>query len=113
MSTAEHGMHANPSPSKEHGFPWSHIVGFIISIVLTLVALWLVLNNMMTWAGLLFVILALAVLQILVQLFFFMHFTYSHGPKYHVVALSLGLIFTVAIVAGSIWIMTFGGYQSY
>lgn len=97
----------------EHGFPWSHIIGFVISIVLTLIALWMVLQHMLPPGGLITVILGLGVLQILVQLFFFMHVTESQGPRYHLMGLSLGLIFVITIVAGSIWIMTFGGNQAY
>ena len=108
-------MEGNLGPGHSHGEhgPWMHIIGFVLSIVLTLIALRLVLANAFHPAMMVTVILSLAVLQILVQLFFFMHITESHGPKYHVLSLLLGAVFTIAIVAGSIWIMTFGGYQAY
>ncbi|MDQ0188621.1 cytochrome aa3 quinol oxidase subunit IV [Alicyclobacillus cycloheptanicus] len=96
-----------------HAFPWHHVIGFVISIVLTLIALWLVLNGVMPASGLMTVILLLAVLQIGVQLFFFMHITESPGPKYHVLALVFGAVFLITIVAGSIWIMSFGSTQAY
>lgn len=99
--------------SAEHGFPWHHIIGFIASIVLTLVALWLVVNHVMPVNGLMTVILVLAAAQIAVQLFFFMHVTESPGPKYHVMTLTLGLIFVITVVAGSIWVMSFGSTQAY
>lgn len=95
------------------GFPWHHVIGFILSIVLTLLALWMVQAHIARASGLLALILVLAALQIGVQLFFFMHVTESPGPKYHVMALSLGIIFTFAVVAGSVWIMTFGGTLAY
>jgi cytochrome aa3 quinol oxidase subunit IV len=97
----------------ERGFPWRHVMGLVGSIVLTFLALWAVQVHALSHAMLLAVILVLAVLQIVVQLFFFMHFTESAGPRYHVSALALGFIFTFCIVAGSIWIMTFGGTQTY
>ena len=93
--------------------PWPHIVGFTASIALTFAALGLVLARAMRPPALEAAVLFLAVLQIGVQLFFFMHVTESRGPRFHAYALVLGLIFTIAIVAGSIWIMTFGGYQAY
>lgn len=94
--------------SRGHGrFPWSHVIGYIISLVLTLVALLMVVNHAAHGGVLLLVILLLAVIQIFVQLFFFMHITEKHGPAYHVVTLSVGLFFTFAIIAGSLWIMTF------
>lgn len=95
------------------GFPWHHVIGFVLSIALTLLALWMVVRHIAGPGVLLALILVLAALQIGVQLFFFMHVTESPGPKYHVLALSLGIVFTFAVVAGSVWIMTFGGTLAY
>ncbi|WP_047152288.1 cytochrome o ubiquinol oxidase subunit IV [Aneurinibacillus tyrosinisolvens] len=92
----------------KHGIPWSHVVGFVLSLILTGLALWMGLSHVLSFRPLFTVILGLAVLQILVQLFFFMHVREGHGPAWHVWMLVLGLLFTFTIVAGSIWIMTFG-----
>lgn len=96
-----------------HGFPWSHVVGYILSVVLTALALWLVVARAGTPIWLLSAILSLASAQVFVQLFLFMHITESHGPRYHVLALVLAAVFTVTVVIGSMWIMSFDGYQSY
>lgn len=90
-----------------------HIIGFVISLVLTYIALKLTLAHKMAPGGLLFTILFLAVLQIFVQLLFFMHITEKVGHRWHVWMLSLGFLFTFAIVGGSMWIMTFGGTVVY
>ncbi|KUO96338.1 cytochrome o ubiquinol oxidase subunit IV [Ferroacidibacillus organovorans] len=99
--------------AADRAFPWNHIVGFVLSIALTLLALWMVQAHVIGFTALVSLILVLAALQIVVQLFLFMHIRDSPGPRYHIVALALGLLFTFAIVAGSIWIMTFGGNQAY
>ncbi|MCF8566758.1 cytochrome C oxidase subunit IV family protein [Alicyclobacillus tolerans] len=112
MAVSQEQLHGH-SPHKEHGFPWSHIVGYILSIVLTLIALWMVLGKTLTPRPLMTTIMILAGFQVLVQLVFFMHFWEALGPRYHMLALTLGGVFAVAIIAGSIWIMTFGGYQAY
>lgn len=96
-----------------HGFPWSHVVGFIASIVLTLLALIMVEQEWLPHSGLFASILLLAILQIVIQLFFFMHFLEFPGPRYHVIALGMGLVFTFAVIVLSIWVMTFGGTQAY
>lgn len=49
----------------------------------------------------------MAVLQFFIQLFFFMHIKDGEKPRYNVMALILGIVFVITIVAGSIWIMTF------
>jgi cytochrome o ubiquinol oxidase subunit IV len=96
-----------------HGFPWTHVIGFVASIVLTLLALGMVTSHALPDSGLFAAILVLAILQIIVQLFFFMHFTEFPGTPYHTVALALGLIFTFTVIVGSIWVMTFGGTEAY
>lgn len=90
-----------------------HIIGYVASIGLTITALWLVLNKVLGTTALLVTILALACSQIVVQLFFFMHVTESRGPRYHLSMLTLAVFFAFAVIAGSIWIMTFGDTQAY
>ena len=36
-----------------------------------------------------------------------MHINEKKGPAYHTIAISLGFVFTFAVIAGSIWVMTF------
>lgn len=90
-----------------HGSVKSYVIGFILSIVLTIIPLMLVLKHMLTGVALTASILTMAVLQFLVQLFFFMHIREGEKPRYNVMALILGIVFVVTIVAGSIWIMSF------
>lgn len=90
-----------------------YIVGFIISIVLSLGALWLALARQFSTEVLLTAILILAILQIGVQMFFFMHITESPKPQFNLWILGLGMFFTFVVISGSIWIMSFGGGQGY
>ena len=99
-------MDATPQTHPEHGLRLP-IVGFVLSILLTLAALWVAYHSHLNSAGVVTVILCLAVVQIAVQLFLFMHVLESDDVPWHVLLLGLGLILVVAIVAGSIWIMTF------
>lgn len=85
----------------------AYITGFVLSIFLTIIPLVLVLNHLMAKTALLVSILLAAVLQFVIQLFFFMHIRDGEGPRYNVAALILGLVFVVTIVAGAIWIMSF------
>jgi cytochrome o ubiquinol oxidase operon protein cyoD len=89
------------------GSPGSYIGGFILSIILTIIPLWLVLGNIGTRTSQMILIMIMALLQFLVQLFFFMHVRDSEKPRYNVLALILGAVFVFTIVAGSAWIMTF------
>jgi cytochrome o ubiquinol oxidase operon protein cyoD len=92
---------------QHHGAIKAYVTGFILSIVLTIIPLVLVLNHMIAKKALLVSILLAAVLQFVIQLFFFMHIRDGEGPRYNVAALILGLVFVVTIVVGSLWIMSF------
>ena len=51
----------------------TYIIGFILSLLLTIGAFMLVMNNMLDGNEALIVIISLAVIQLFVQLFFFLH----------------------------------------
>ncbi|MFD2368961.1 cytochrome o ubiquinol oxidase subunit IV [Brevibacillus sp. GCM10020057] len=104
---AQHGNHGD---HHNHGSLKSYVIGFILSIVLTIIPLVLVMNNMLDKATTVIWILVMAVLQFIVQLFFFMHIREGEKPRYNVQTLILGLVIVVTIIAGSIWIMMFNKY---
>lgn len=97
--------HANNDQS--HGSTKSYIIGYILSLILTVLPLWFVLTHMMNSTALTIAILTMAGLQFLIQLVFFMHIRESEKPRYNVMAVIFGIIFVITIVAGSVWIMTF------
>lgn len=95
------------SAHESHGSAKSYVIGFLLSIVLTIIPLVLVLNHMLSKGALIATIVSMAVLQFLVQLFFFMHIKEGEKPRYNVMALILGVVIVFTIVAGSMWIMSF------
>lgn len=86
------------------------MIGFILSIVLTIIPLVLVMNSMLSKTATVITIMVMAILQFVVQLFFFMHIREGEKPRYNVQTLVLGLVIVFTIIAGSIWIMTFNKY---
>ncbi len=122
MTSIEHHLEEHSGRSNgldstgmdEKHTPWNHIIGFSISLVLTVLALWMVLHHIIHAAVLFGAIMALAILQAFVQLYFFMHITEHHVPQwpFHVWMLTLGVTFTILFVVASIWIMSFGA-ESY
>ena len=99
-------MMMSSQPSHE-GFPWKHVIGFVLSILLTVMALWLVFSLQLPVSTEIVSILVLAVFQVLIQLLLFMHLTEKDGPAYHVISLIFGAFIAFTIVGGSIWIMAF------
>ncbi|MGG5254032.1 cytochrome o ubiquinol oxidase subunit IV [Neobacillus sp. SM06] len=92
---------------EQHGSIKAYLIGFILSIVLTIIPLVLVLEHLLSKTALVASILIAAALQFVIQLFFFMHIRDGEGPRYNAMALVLGLVFALTIIIGSIWIMTF------
>ncbi|NOV02984.1 cytochrome o ubiquinol oxidase subunit IV [Paenibacillus planticolens] len=99
--TNSHGNH------NAHGSLKSYVIGFALSIILTIIPLVVVMNHMLNKTGTLVLILLMAILQFGVQLFFFMHVKEGENAHWNIMALIFGLIILVTIVAGSIWIMTY------
>ncbi|MCY9594098.1 cytochrome o ubiquinol oxidase subunit IV [Paenibacillus chitinolyticus] len=108
---AQHTTHSGGAHDHEHheshGSLKSYVIGFLLSIVLTIIPLVVILNKMVTGKAAILVLLITAVLQFAVQLLFFMHLTDEKGPRYNLLTLILGLVILTTIVAGSIWIMTY------
>ncbi|SFM14459.1 cytochrome o ubiquinol oxidase operon protein cyoD [Paenibacillus sp. 1_12] len=95
-------------PHHDHGGSLkSYTIGFILSIVLTIIPLVLVMNHMLNATATLVIILLIAILQFAVQMIFFMHIREEQKPRYNLMALILGLVILVTIVSGSVWIMTY------
>ncbi|WNF04658.1 cytochrome o ubiquinol oxidase subunit IV [Brevibacillus borstelensis] len=103
-------MHHENHDNHNHGSLKSYVIGYILSIVLTIIPLVLVMNHMLEKTALVITIMVMAILQFIVQLFFFMHIREGEKPRYNVQTLILGLVIVFTIVAGSIWIMTFNKY---
>ncbi|HZG14095.1 MAG TPA: cytochrome o ubiquinol oxidase subunit IV [Candidatus Bathyarchaeia archaeon] len=101
------GHHDNHAHTENHGSLKSYVIGFVLSIVLTIIPLVLVMNHVMSGAPLVITIMVMAILQLFVQLFFFMHIREGEKPRYNVQALVLGAVIVFTIVAGSMWIMAF------
>ena len=89
----------------------SYITGFIISVALTLAAYFAVVNHMFSGTTLIVAIVALAFLQFIVQLIFFLHFGRGKDGHWNLTIFfsTVGIIFI--LVAGSIWIMNHLNYS--
>ncbi len=88
-----------------HGSIRSYTIGFVLSIALTLEAFILVLNHSFSHPVVLVLILIMAVVQLLVQLFFFLHLDRAaKAPWNIIVLLCMGVVISI-VVFGSLWIM--------
>lgn len=83
----------------------SYIIGFILSIVLTIIPYVLVVNHVLALDAAFIAIVVLAVLQLLVQLIFFLHLSLNPQHRYTLLSFIFTLIVLFILVAGTLWIM--------
>jgi|ERR1700748_3784605 cytochrome aa3-600 menaquinol oxidase subunit 4 len=91
--------------ANNHHFPWSHIIGLVLSIALTFLAAGLALYTDLALKTIIILIFILAFLQAAIQLFMFMHIKEGEGAWQVGKILSAGFI-AIVIVYGSVWVMT-------
>jgi cytochrome o ubiquinol oxidase operon protein cyoD len=105
--------HQPPKKTKQHSTPSikSYVSGFLLSIMLTLVAYFLVQRHISSEHSaishdvLIFMVTGLALTQLMVQLVFFLHVDSEQKPRWNLVALLFAVTILVIIVFGSLWIM--------
>ncbi len=88
-----------------HGSYFTYVVGFVMSLLLTLIAYLAVVNHMLSTPVLIATILGLAVIQLAVQLRLFLHLGQEAKPRWNLLAFAfMGLVVAI-LVLGSLWIM--------
>lgn len=80
-------------------------IGFVTSLVLTLGAYILASGQIVSGIELIIVLGGLALVQMLVQLVFFLHLADETRPRFRLVSFGFMTIILVIVVAGSLWIM--------
>lgn len=99
---------------RKHHSATKYVIGYATSLFLTAIAFLMALTRTsnLPVGPIVILLMVLGALQIVVQLYFFMHVTEGDGPPFHTVFLILGLIFTFAIALMSIWIMGFPAFMA-
>lgn len=83
-----------------------YATGFVVSAALTAMAFWLVLDKVITGSGpLIVVLLALALVQIVVHMVYFLHMNGRSENGWNLLALIFTAILVFILLNGSIWIM--------
>lgn len=93
------------SKKGEHGTTQSYIIGFILSLVFTFIPYFMVVNKTVTGNALLATILGIAVIQMFIQIFFFLHLGRGPKPFYNVVFFFATAGIIIIVVGASLFIM--------
>jgi cytochrome o ubiquinol oxidase subunit IV len=100
MSQLNHQDHI-----PQHGNAKNYIIGFILSVVLTLIPFLMVMNHSANRTTLFAVIVVTAVLQLIVQLVCFLHLGSNPEERWNLISFIFTAIVIVLLVGLSIWIM--------
>lgn len=83
----------------------TYVIGYVTSIILTLIAFALVIQGALPAIMIVVVIVGLAIVQLIVQLVFFLHIGSGTGSKWKVTTFAFAILTVFIVVGGSIWIM--------
>ena len=97
--------HSHDSHDAGHGSVKSYAIGFILSVILTVIPFALVMYPTLPKSITLMIVLAFAVIQVLVHLVYFLHLDRSAAQRNNVIAFVFAAIVIVLLVGLSLWIM--------
>jgi cytochrome o ubiquinol oxidase subunit IV len=83
----------------------TYIAGFVLSVVLTVMAYTIVVERTLDSNLLVGAIIALAVAQFLVQVVFFLHLGRESKPRWNLMVFGFMLLVLFILVLGTLWIM--------
>ncbi len=83
----------------------SYVVGFLLSLALSFMSFFIIVKGIVSSYLALLTIIILGVIQLLVQVFFFLHLPIKRKPYWNVLVFFFTLIIVSFLVIGSLWIM--------
>jgi len=116
-SAAGHDMHDPRQPSQPHDSHEMHddgthftvrgyATGFLLSVLLTAIPFWLVMDQVIADSGTTaIVLLCFAAVQIVVHMIYFLHMNTRSEGGWNMLALIFTLVLVVIVLAGSLWVM--------
>ena len=97
--------HDGHGHDDSHGSVKSYAIGFILSVILTIIPFGLVMYPSLPKAMTLWIVLVFAVIQVLVHLVYFLHLDRSAAQRNNVIAFVFAALVIVLLVGLSLWIM--------
>jgi cytochrome o ubiquinol oxidase operon protein cyoD len=83
-----------------------YVIGFALSVVLTAIPFWLVMEKVLDTSGATaLAILALGAVQIVVHMVYFLHMNAKSESGWNLLALIFTLVLVVITLSGSLWVM--------
>lgn len=101
-----HDHHAPHDDHADHGSLKSYLTGFLLSVILTAIPFWLVMDNVIARPQVTaMVLLVFAAIQIVVHMIYFLHMNTRSEGGWTMLALIFTVVLVVIVLIGSIWVM--------
>jgi cytochrome o ubiquinol oxidase operon protein cyoD len=91
--------------ANEKNYIKTYTIGFLLSLLLTFLAYGVVTSGAISPAYAVALIILFAIVQLFVQLVFFLHLGSEASPRWRLVTLAFGVLVVAIVVFGSLWIM--------
>jgi cytochrome o ubiquinol oxidase operon protein cyoD len=107
MSADPHAAHGQVQGEIEmpHASMRDYLVGFVLSVILTAIPFWLVMERPLSTGATAAIIMILAAAQIVVHMVYFLHMTPKAEDGWSLTSLVFTVIVVVIMLAGSLWVM--------
>ncbi|HET7930949.1 MAG TPA: cytochrome o ubiquinol oxidase subunit IV [Rhodanobacteraceae bacterium] len=98
-------MH-EPQLHEHHGSLRGYLTGFVLAAILTVIPFWLVMGHVVPSVGwTIFIVLALAVVQIVVHIVYFLHLDTRSEGGWNMMAFIFSAVLVIIVLGASIWVM--------
>lgn len=100
------GDHGHSHGGEGHGSLRGYVIGFVLSVILTLIPFWLVMGNVVgNSAVTALLVMQIAVLQIFVHMYYFLHMNSGSQGGWTLMALIFTIVVVLITFIGSMWVM--------
>ena len=101
-----HDHDGHDSHGAAHGSLRGYVTGFLLSVVLTAIPFWLVMNDVLGNSTLTAIVIMLfAAVQIVVHMIYFLHMNGRSEGGWTLLALIFTILIVAIALAGSLWVM--------
>ena len=97
--------HGHSAGGAGHATIKGYLIGFVLAVILTAIPFKMVMDGGYSHGTVLVTVMALAVVQIVVHLIYFLHLDGSSAQRWNVMAFLFTLLILAIVVVGSLWVM--------
>jgi cytochrome o ubiquinol oxidase subunit IV len=102
---AKHEVQFDVDTGEACGTYKSYIIGFVLSILLTLISFYMVGSGAMSKSALFVTVGVLALVQFFVQVVFFLHLSTHSKSSWNLLSFIFTLVMVLIFIVGTMWIM--------